>query len=231
MECQVKSSRTVERTSLLRLISYNGILESYLKKMNTTGDPTRWNKFLDAALFATRVRQQTTAKWSPFELLYGQKPRLPFDQPLLRAPDAALPGDAEHSERHLQMQKAREEASERGTIRALADKERWDHQLKIGAEGTQQAFEVGQKVLLRNETANKGDAHWFGPFVITTKLDKGTYQLKDRRGHLRPGLVNGNRLRLAHLREDDTNHRAWVLPKATQRQWSKEDKEAASQAV
>ncbi|EJT98627.1 hypothetical protein DACRYDRAFT_24238 [Dacryopinax primogenitus] len=181
--------------------------------MNTTGDPTRWNEFLDAALFATRVRQQTTAKWSPFELLYGRKPRLPFDQPLLRAPDAALPGDAEHSEQHLQMQKAREEASEQGTIRALADKERWDHQLNIGTEGTQQPFEVGQKVLIRNETANKGDAHCFGPFVI------------------RPGLVNGNRLRLAHLREDDTNHRAWVLPKATQRQWSKEDKEAASQAV
>ncbi|EJT96479.1 hypothetical protein DACRYDRAFT_25709 [Dacryopinax primogenitus] len=136
--------------------------------MNTTGDPTRWNEFLDAALFATRVRQQTTAKWSPFELLYGRKPRLPFDQPLLRAPDAALPGDAEHSERHLQMQKAREQASERG---------HYPH------------------------------------------------------GHLRPGLVNGNRLRLAHLREDDTNHRAWVLPNATQRQWSKEDKEAASQAV
>ncbi|EJT98534.1 hypothetical protein DACRYDRAFT_43541, partial [Dacryopinax primogenitus] len=50
---------------------YNGILELYLKKMNTTGDPTRWNEFLDTALFVTQVKQQTTAKWSPFELLYG----------------------------------------------------------------------------------------------------------------------------------------------------------------
>ncbi|EJT99820.1 hypothetical protein DACRYDRAFT_23400 [Dacryopinax primogenitus] len=57
------------------------------------------------------------------------------------------------------MQKAQEEASEQSTIHAVADKEWWDHQLNIRMEGTQQGFEVGQKVLLQNETANKGDAH------------------------------------------------------------------------
>jgi hypothetical protein len=32
---------------------FNGILESYLYRMNTTGDKTRWDEFLDAAVFAT----------------------------------------------------------------------------------------------------------------------------------------------------------------------------------
>lgn len=43
----------------------NGILESYLFKMNTTKDPSRWSEFLDQALLACRLRRESTSKWSP----------------------------------------------------------------------------------------------------------------------------------------------------------------------
>lgn len=78
---------------------YNGILESYLQRMNTTGDKTRWDGFLDAALFATRVRHREGARWSPFELLYGCKPRLAGDEPTLHAPSISTPSESELTDR------------------------------------------------------------------------------------------------------------------------------------
>lgn len=95
---------------------FNGILESYLFRMNTTGDKSRWDEFLDAALFASRIRHREGSKWSPFELLYGRKPRLARDKPVLRA----------HAKR--------QEATARETARAERDKRAFDARVPGGED-------------------------------------------------------------------------------------------------
>ena len=54
----------------------NGILGGMLGKL-LLGKPTNlWDLYLDQALFACRVRTNSTTKESPFYLVYGQHPHL-----------------------------------------------------------------------------------------------------------------------------------------------------------
>ncbi|KAG1222473.1 hypothetical protein G6F67_009702 [Rhizopus microsporus] len=39
----------------------------------------RWDDFINAALWACRIRVHTTTGFSPFYLTYGREPRLPGD--------------------------------------------------------------------------------------------------------------------------------------------------------
>ena len=45
--------------------------------MNEKADD--WDQHLDAVAFAYRVKEQVSAKMSPFELMYGVKVRLPME--------------------------------------------------------------------------------------------------------------------------------------------------------
>lgn len=112
---------------------FNGILESYLFRMNTTGDKSRWDEFLDAALFASRIRHREGSKWSPFELLYGRKPRLARDKPVLRAPEIPPPSDDQHK-RVSDLHAKRQEATARETARAERDKRAFDARVPGGED-------------------------------------------------------------------------------------------------
>lgn len=48
-----------------------------MKVVNEKGDD--WDEHIDAVLFGYRVNVQSSTKASPFELLYGVKPKLPID--------------------------------------------------------------------------------------------------------------------------------------------------------
>ena len=74
---------------------FNGILEAALFRLNTSGDPAKWEDHLPAALFSARVHANDSSGFSPFELLYGVKPRLPRDSRRMIAADPVLPGQEE----------------------------------------------------------------------------------------------------------------------------------------
>jgi transposase InsO family protein len=74
---------------------FNGILEAAFFRLNTTGDPSKWEDFLAPALFSTRIHASDSSGFSPFELLYGVKPRLPKERRRMIAADPALPGAEE----------------------------------------------------------------------------------------------------------------------------------------
>ncbi|KAG1244868.1 hypothetical protein G6F68_015271 [Rhizopus microsporus] len=93
----------------------NGILKSMLRKY-VHGAIHIWDQFVDAALFATRVRKHRSAGFSPFYLVYGREPRLPGDElrPYLATRIAQDPRTiAEHTARELESL---------GQIRAAAQK-------------------------------------------------------------------------------------------------------------
>jgi hypothetical protein len=56
-------------------------------------------------------------------------------------------------------------------------------------------------VLVRNETRNKFESRWFGPYKIVKKLTFGTYRLAEPNGDLLKNLINGRRLLPANIRE------------------------------
>ncbi|KAG2216040.1 hypothetical protein INT45_007161 [Circinella minor] len=68
---------------------YNGILKQMLRKY-TNGALHIWDQYLDAALFACRIRTHTTAKYSPYYLTYSRDPILPGDFLRPYIPDHAL---------------------------------------------------------------------------------------------------------------------------------------------
>ena len=73
----VKPARMVERFNRSLL----GILRKYCEDR-----PLDWDLWLPSALHAYRVAKQTSTGASPFELLYGRKPRLPTDAACSCAP-------------------------------------------------------------------------------------------------------------------------------------------------
>ena len=48
-----------------------------MKVVAASGDD--WDEHIDAVLFGYRVNAQASTKFTPFELMYGVKPRLPID--------------------------------------------------------------------------------------------------------------------------------------------------------
>src|SRR5579871_2195976 len=105
----------------------NGIIENILSKL-LLGKPMKmWDLYLDAALFACRVRTSTTTKTSPFYLLYGRHPHLLGDQ------NITLPVETEsapYDERLKLVQSARMEAAMATHERALKDKSVQDQLVK-----------------------------------------------------------------------------------------------------
>jgi hypothetical protein len=185
---------------------YNGILEAALFKLNTTGDPSRWEDYLPAALYSTRVHASDSSKFSPFELTYGVKPRLPSDPAAIVASNALAPGEPELRARIAALNATRltalENTAGKAAFDALARFER-------GLEPLQ----VGQSVKLRNESHTKGAARWFGPFEIKKALDNNVYILIDQGGAEYSRPVNGNDLRPVSLRSLITND-MWATPPA-----------------
>ena len=57
---------------------FNQTLVTHLvKHINSNSD--NWDEFLDPIAFAYRCGRQASARTSPFELMYGVKPRLPSE--------------------------------------------------------------------------------------------------------------------------------------------------------
>ena len=78
----------------------NGLTERFNQTMITqlmkmvNNDANDWDKYLQPVAFAYRTNVQSSTRTSPFELLYGQKARLPIDLPSL-SPESTWEPDVE----------------------------------------------------------------------------------------------------------------------------------------
>ncbi|KAI7934843.1 hypothetical protein MJO29_016106 [Puccinia striiformis f. sp. tritici] len=188
---------------------YNGILEAAIFCLNKTGDVSRWEDFLPAALYSTRIHSSDSSKFSPFELTYGIKPRLPSDPPRFNAVDLTLPGEDELRARIKDINDKRLLSARNVSARADDNKRSFDEKLVIEHD----TFAVGDSVKLRNESHTKGNPRWFGPFEIKKILDKNVYILIDQDGEDYSRPVNGNDLRPVSLRSLISSD-MWATPPA-----------------
>jgi hypothetical protein len=159
---------------------YNGILEAALFCLNTSGDPSKWEDYLPAALYSTRVHASDSSKFLPFELTYGVKPRLPSDPTKVVAPDTVVPGEEKLKARIADLNVTCLRALENVAGKADKDRAAFDEGAKF-ARGLE-PLQVGQSVKLRNESHTKGAPRWFGPFVIKKALDHDVDILVDQEG-------------------------------------------------
>ncbi|OBZ80202.1 Transposon Ty3-I Gag-Pol polyprotein, partial [Choanephora cucurbitarum] len=112
---------------------FNDVIKTMLRKY-VNGALHRWDDFVNAALWASRIRVHTTTGFSPFYLTYGREPRLPGD-PLLPYIDKKTFDDkrtvADITSRELaSLGQHRAAAEFRMKAMVEKDKDKWDAKIK-----------------------------------------------------------------------------------------------------
>jgi hypothetical protein len=148
------------------------------------GQPDRWDEFLPQTLMAVRSRTHSVTGYSPFELLYGVKPRFMFDKD--PPPCTMQPVTELEEEEKLGWARIRA-AQSFGQMRAAAY-ERSQMQAKR-IEKQHQAhpdsfnkFKIGDKVKLKHFEKLKFEFNWKGPYQIVDYGFPKTYWLMDPQG-------------------------------------------------
>ncbi|OBZ81591.1 Transposon Tf2-6 polyprotein, partial [Choanephora cucurbitarum] len=191
---------------------YNGVLKQMLRKY-VNGAIHRWDDFVNAALWTSRIRVHSTTGFSPFYLTYGREPKLPGDiqQPCISLDvlnDARTKADINLRELQLLGQ---HRAAADFRLRAMGEREKqiWDAKIK------KVKFEAGDMVMLTHEGKYGLEPRFKGPYIITkTFPDYGTFQLETVAGEPLSSLVHADRLKPA-LGEKPLN--PWYHPTASRR--------------
>ena len=143
---------------------FNGIIKPIIRKY-VNGAIHRWDDFLDAALWACRIRRHSTTGHSPFHLTYGREPVLPGDplRPYIGPESTHDPRTiADFTSRELEsLGQNRAAAEYRLKAMAAKDKQKWDVVVK------QVTFEPGDMVLVTNEGRYELEPTYQGPYMIT----------------------------------------------------------------
>ncbi|XP_013071132.2 uncharacterized protein LOC129924728 [Biomphalaria glabrata] len=157
----------------------NGTIKSILSKVSSE-KPENWDLLLPCVLFAYREIPQTSTGFSPFELVYGAKPRGPID--ILKTlvykqnidPDSRTTYEKVIDLRSrivTACQAARAALEERGEL----VRQRVNRGRKL------RPFKAGQqvRVLLPSKT-NKLQLAWQGPFAVTKRISNVDYEVEIR---------------------------------------------------
>ena len=193
---------------------FNGVIKGMLRKY-INGALHRWDDFVNAALWASRIRVHSTTGYSPFFLTYGREPRLPGDT------FAPYIDNSSFSDPRTVADITSRELSDLGQHRAAAtfkmkamaekDKAKWDSVIKP------MSFEVGDNVMLSHEGRYGLEPQYKGPYIVVqTFPDYGTYKLETLAGEPLKSLVHVDRLKKAH---GDTPLTAWYNPTAERSEW------------
>jgi len=192
-----RTNSTVER--------WNRTFQEVLVKL-TGGAVTRWDRFINQANMALRMRTSRVTGMSPFEILYGVKPRVPG---LTQAPMLFDPVDMDVSVqervKELEQLGRTREAVKVATEAAKKQMAR-NYNWRVSAD----PLKPGDYVLLINETKTKGQYRHFGPFRVLEQRLFDTYRLTEPDGTPLKTLVHRDRMKRAHVKEKPKNY--WYHP-------------------
>jgi hypothetical protein len=181
-----------------RMERYHGFLDRSLTPF-AERFPFQWDEFLHLVTFPYRVTPVAGMSYSPFELLYGRKPKLPVHI-LTGSEKKELQLDAEeyglHITKHLAEQHARfikEDDAYRAKFREFRDKGRKQIVFAPGEEvllwkpPTASAFDRSVDILRPGDPtqfvpqppfSKKVRYTWTGPHVVTRQLGVVNYEIR-----------------------------------------------------
>ncbi|XP_065416479.1 uncharacterized protein LOC135974099 [Chrysemys picta bellii] len=154
---------------------FNRTLKSMLRKFPAE-DLRHWDQFLPPLLLAIREVPQTSTKFSPFELLYGRRPRGLLD--LMRETWEQSASPAQGLLKYvIQLQ---EYLAQAGALARENLKTAQERQKRTYDQGAQvREFQPGDRVLLLLPSSeSKLLARWQGPYDVVRKVGPVTYEVR-----------------------------------------------------
>ena len=147
-------------------------------------NPATWDRYLESVLFAYRTTPHAGLNETPFFLVYGRDPHLPWN---------VLGGSIDDIDRDLHVYKTQITGNlrhahdiVRAQLRSLAESSKSFHDRYHNAVDA--VFPEGSHVLLFNpqgthlspdDPSRKLDRRWSGPFVVETRRFDNVYRLRD----------------------------------------------------
>jgi len=153
---------------------FNGTLQKLLLKL-TGGDAKKWTHYLSEALYAYRIAPGPTGI-SPYEAMFGQKPRLPRtsgDNPTHGERLEALHAATEHLRQEREKRKDKQTAA---------------------APSNPRTFKPGDYVSLRALSPTKGQSKWLPGYQVTAEYQGGLRLIELATGKI--VRVNQDKVRL-----------------------------------
>lgn len=165
-------------------------LADYLKHY-INQNQTDWDNWIDFAMLSYNTTIHSSTKFSPFELIFGIKPKLPSS--ITTAPEFKYSYDDYIDDLKLKLQKSQEIARQNLLKSKVTNKSY--HDKKINSV----KFNVGDKVFLKNEqitagTSKKLTPAYSGPYKIVETHPPVNYTILIKN---RKTKVHANRLKLA----------------------------------
>jgi hypothetical protein len=196
-----------------------------------------WDIYLNACLFSYRVSIQSSARFTPFELMHGRVPRLPLDATLalgsvkwaeerVRTSATAQKPNAEADAKFLQQLVEKLEVL-RAQSKEYIQTTQWKAAARLEAGGAvRPSFSAGDLVLLWTPLVPRGHVNkltlkWSGPYRVLEVLGDFNYRIEamDEKGKVKIVTANADRLRPFMDNEaefedmgemDDQGREAWL---------------------
>ena len=150
---------------LARIIQWDGLAES------------AWASILDRVTWTWRTQIKQTRGVSPFEILFGQRPRLPWDMDHTKMMDMEEREEVDEERRGIL-------EVLRATVRQrIINEHKWS--TEAADLSLPRKYEVGDEVLvhqsaLLKQWSGKLSPRWKGPFAIFEALPGDTYRLSEK---------------------------------------------------
>uniref|UniRef100_A0A671TSD1 ribonuclease H n=1 Tax=Sparus aurata TaxID=8175 RepID=A0A671TSD1_SPAAU len=153
---------------------FNKTLKNMIRKF-VHEDSCNWDKWLDPLLFAVREFPQASTGFSPFELLFGRKPRGVLD--LVKESWETGPSTSKNEVQHVLDLRAKLHSLGRLSRENLLQAQ--ERQQRLYNRGTKlRQFSPGDKVLvLLPSSSSKLLAKWQGPFAVTRRAGNVDYEV------------------------------------------------------
>ena len=161
-----------------------------------------WDQYISAIVFSLNTSIHSALKYSPWEVVFGEKPRFPLSSPIELCDVPAVPKDYKT---YLRLQQEKLEII-RDEVKTNTQKAYATMCAKANANVHPINVEKGDYVYLSHgDTAigSKLDYRFQGPFVIHDVTSTHIVTLKDPVSMVLKGNIHVNRLKPAHVRFND----------------------------
>ncbi len=158
-----------------------GMLRKYVQE-----NRENWDAFLDTCTFAYNTSRHESTLYTPFEVMFGRKARLPIDidveTPNINVPEHTEATANEYQDSVEVLTTKRREVLDnvKSNIAKAQERQKKQYDKKHAVPS---AFRVGIRVLRKDlrrkkRRGGKMDPKWRGPYLILNDLGRGLYKLR-----------------------------------------------------